>query len=61
MKEREMEILILPFCPVREIKRWKEGKYEFIEVEQNTDLPPIFSTDKNSSIKYWETIFAKNL
>ena len=55
MNEHEKEVLILPFCPVKEIRRWKEGKYEHIEVRQNTALPPIFSTDKN------ETMFAKKL
>ncbi len=60
-KDHEREVLILPFCPVKEIRRWKEEKYNYIEVRQNTALPPIFSTDKNETMKFWETMFAKKL
>jgi hypothetical protein len=27
MNEHEKEVLILPFCPVKEIRRYKKGKY----------------------------------
>ena len=30
--EHEMEMLILPFCPVKELRRWKKDQFEYIEV-----------------------------
>jgi hypothetical protein len=44
----------LPYCPVREVSRKKEGNIEYVEVVQDTKADPIFSTDIKVSMKYWE-------
>ncbi len=50
----EKEILILPYCPIKEVSRRKEGNIEYVEVVQDTTADPIFSTDIKVSMKYWE-------
>lgn len=60
----EMEVLILPFCPIKEIKRKKSKKLdhvEYIYVEQDIHAAPIFSLNKQDSIEYWETHFFSKL
>jgi hypothetical protein len=43
----ELEMLILPFCPIKEVSRRKgEDGYLYIEIEQDTAAAPLFSMNK---------------
>jgi hypothetical protein len=49
----EKEVLFLPFFPLRELRRWDEGKITYIEVEQNPN-DSSFTLDVIKSKHYWE-------